>query len=358
MEKPTASQLVVQTILVIVTGLVFAGETAQANTTLFNTTGTVCTVTSPCYQAGSFGVLIGLPSAVATMTLSGNSSTVIDISGAVGVGAGSRITGGNGISTASNWDIVDFADPLATQTNGPLCPNGSARCSIPTAAANNLKNVSLDSNSTRHLSSYISAAMQDVYDMSNYWAGIGPGAYSGTVINQSFSGSGTTTLGVAANSAGNITVYNATSSLGTGRLLTIQGDENDLVIINFGTSRTASFNNANAIQLTGGITSDNVLFNFSSANTGANALQITGGTVKGTFIVAGTNYRVAGNTTVDGRILGGSGSLTWGNNSNPVTFNSPADVDAAGLPEPSTWILMGTGMAGLIYFGRRRAQRP
>ncbi len=338
-----------------------AGGQAQASTTLFNNTGTVCTVTDPCWEAGNFGVLVGLPAAVGTMSLSGNTSTVIDILGEVGVGAGSRISGGNTIATTgSNWSIIDFADPLATTTTGPLCPDSSNRCSVPTVASNDVRRVVIDTNTTRQMSSFVTAATADVLAMSNYWAGIGAGAYSGTVTNLTLNTAGTSTLGVAANGIANISVYNASTNLTSNRLLTIQGDINDLVILNFGSSRTATFNNISAIQLSGGITSDQVLINFTSADTSANALTISGGTVNGTFIVAGTNYRVTGTSNVNGRILGGSGTLTWGSNGSTVTLDAPNDIDPAGLPEPSTWILMGTGVAGLIYFGRRRqlAQRP
>jgi hypothetical protein len=333
-------------------------ETAEASTTLFNNTGTVCTVTSPCWQAGNFGVLIGLPSAVANMALTGNSSTDINIEGAVGVGAGSRITGGNNPSTASQWDIIDFADPLTTTTNGPLCPNSGSRCQVssPSAGANDIRKINLETNTTVQLASFVTAAIADTQAMSNYWAGVGAGSYSGAVTNTSFTTT-TTTLGVAANGLANVSVYNAAANLTSGKILAITGDVHDLVILNFLGSRTASF--TAGITLTGGITSDQVLINYRGTSA-SNGLSFNGSTYNSTVIVGGTgNYRVIGNTTINGRVLGGSGTLTWGNNGNDVTINAPPDINPAGVPEPSTWILIGTGVAGLIYRGkRRRAGQP
>lgn len=321
---------------------------AEASTTLFNNTGTVCTVTSPCWQAGTFGVLVGLPSAVGNMTLAGNSSTDININGAVGVSAGSRISGGNNISTASHWDIIDFADALATTTNGPLCPDSAHRCSVPTAATNDIRKVILDTNTTVTLGNFVTEAVSDIKAMSNYYAGV-------TGNNKTFVAGANTLNGTNAGGAG-VKVFNASNNIAAGMSLTIQGDANDLVILNIGASQTATFNSG--ITLSGGITSDQVLINY--LGTANNGLTLDGGTYGATFIAAAGNYRVIGNTTINGRVLGGTGSLTWGNNSNDIRVNSPADVDDAGLPEPSTWVLMTTGVGALLYFGRRRqrAQRP
>jgi PEP-CTERM motif len=326
---------------------------AQASTTLFNNTGTVCTVMDPCWQAGTFGVLVGLPSAVANMALVGNPNTDINIEGAVGVGSGSRITGGNNPSTSSQWDIIDFADPLTTATNGPRCPDAANRCQVssPAAGANDIRQINLETNQTLQLATLVTEAISDTQAMSNYWAGVGAGSYSGTVTPKSFT-STTTNLGVAANGSADISVYTAGADLTAGKILAIRGDVHDLVILNFTGAYTASF--TAGITLSGGITSDQVLINYRGTST-SNGLSFNGSTYNATVIVGGTgNYHVIGDTTINGRVLGGSGTLTWGNNNNDVTVNAPDDIDPAAIPEPSTWILMGTGVAGLIYFGKRR----
>jgi hypothetical protein len=352
-------------LLAVVAVLSLTG-TAQASTTLFNSTGTVCTVTNPCWQAGNFGLLVGLGTgSSATMALSGNSSTHVNVSGAVGFGEGDKISGGNSIG-ASTWGIIDFADQLTTTSNGPLCPDSTHRCSIPTTSlASDLRKITVSTNTTQQLTTFIDAAIADVKDISACWK-VGGACQTSTMINgvsvtptvTSVSGGNnlSATLGVAPNSnARNVTIYNVSgAALSNATAFQVQGDANDLVIINFASGTSATFSGGITIKAGSTITSDQILVNY----LGANGLTIgtDGKTYNATFIDAGGTYTVKDSITINGRVLGGIGSLTYGSNNDTIAINAPADVGDAGLPEPSTWILMGTGIAGLVYFGRRRRQ--
>src|SRR4051812_49150315 len=78
---------------VMAAAFALSGMTAQANTSIFTNTGTVCTTLQHCWQAGDFGVLAGTYSALTTTwqtaSVNDGNSTV---NGEIGIGHLSGIT--------------------------------------------------------------------------------------------------------------------------------------------------------------------------------------------------------------------------------------------------------------------------
>ena len=176
------------------------------------------------------------------------------------------------------------------------------------------------------------------------------GALPGTNIGVG----GTTTINAidgtfSASGAGytNVRVFTVNSlNLGQGQTLTINGDPNgDSVVLNV----ASSTNFSGSVVLTGGLTPDNVIFNFVGGGnpplTGGHSLTIsTGATGLAQGIFLDPNGRVTiGAGNVLGRVFGGD--------SNDFQFNGPSNVTAPGsgatptittTPTPTAVILGAT----------------
>jgi hypothetical protein len=188
----------------------------------------------------------------------------------------------------------------------------------------------------------VNDAISQVSAMSSYWWG-----QLGTAKTNVGRTGGTTTLGTA---GGGVQVF-WTSNLNTNTTLTISGNAADMVILNITGSSTSGLLGstvstiANDIQLSGGITSDQVLFNFLGANGSSKFLTTnTGITLAGTYVIAADDYTAR--STINGRLFGGQGAVSWSS----LVLNSPPDA----VPEPSTWAIMAGGLGALIYAARRR----
>jgi hypothetical protein len=315
---------------------------AHANTILFNNTGTVCTITNPCWRPGTFGALVGLIDTSTGVAQTGTLSVTSNgdsITGAIGFGAGSVI---NTTKTESWSGPIDFSDPLSS-TSGH-CPGGVA-CPVPTG--NTMTNVTLSGSGTVLNSNRVSTAITQMEQMSDFWSGVAATHWTGTltpVTNLGRNG-GTTSLGTV---GAGIQVF-STNSISTNTGLTISGNASDLIIVNVTTS--ASF--SRAITLTGGITADQVLFNV--LGTGNNALNISANAatiLTADFFVRNSNYSLA-SATIHGRVLGGNGTDSWGGS---LTLVAPADVPEPPSPEPGTWAMMIGGFAAMVWWRYRKAR--
>src|SRR3954468_4333557 len=107
---------------------------AHASTSLFTNTGTVCTVAASCWDAGDFGVLVGVRNTSTWVTATVNYAEVgangADINGEIGVGSGSKLVFNAG-SQSRTWDgPVDFADAL-NGTSGFCGASGTTGCAVP-----------------------------------------------------------------------------------------------------------------------------------------------------------------------------------------------------------------------------------
>jgi hypothetical protein len=317
---------------------------AQADSHLFYYSGYtsgVCGIDRYCRESGMFGALVGLGSAVsqrATVT-----GTGMDINGELGVGSGSTITYSGGANVT--WDgPIDFADALTGVPTGPPC-TGTAGCKVPTGnsltSSSPTRNVTVAGGVFQN-ATLVNDAIAQVNAMSTYWWG-----QLGTQKTNVGVSGGTTSLGVV---NGGVQVF-WTDRLNTNTTLTINGNGGtDMVILNITGSSTAGVLGsttstiANSIVLNG-IHTDQVLFNFLGTNGASKIMTLnTGVTVGGTFLVAADDYTARGN--LNGRLFGGKGAVSWSS----LVLDSPP----AAVPEPSTWLLMGTGVAGLIYAAKRR----
>lgn len=174
------------------------------------------------------------------------------------------------------------------------------------------------------------------------------GAEAGTSVAINIGNGANQTINASAgaiDASGN-RVFNVTSlSTVNGSTLTINGDGTHKVVLNF--ANAASFNGV--IVLTGGLTSDDVLFNVyggtSATLSGGPTLSINsnGGVLNGTFLDPFGEVSIV-HSVLDGRLFGGdshneqivSGAL----------INAPATSPAA--PDGgSTLLLMGLGLATL-----------
>jgi hypothetical protein len=138
-------------------------------------------------------------------------------------------------------------------------------------------------------------------------------------------------------------VFNVTSlSLSGG--ITVKGNASQYVVFDF--------NNGNGnvklngtVSLTGGITADHVLFNFTGTG-GQLGGNTHGGIINGDFLFPNMTL-VINNTTIDGRLFGGQPGQDFKFLAH-TTLNAP-------IPEPGTAVLMlgGLGLMGLVSRRRR-----
>jgi hypothetical protein len=134
--------------------------------------------------------------------------------------------------------------------------------------------------------------------------------------------------------------------------ITINGSASDFVVINI-LQGTSNEKINGAVSLTGGITSDQVLFNFvgTGGELGAAANKAV---ASGIFLAPNMKVNIDA-VTIDGRLFGG-GSLTSNNDFKIVSnafVNQPPSSSAA-VPEPASLTLFGTAIIGLIGWHWRR----
>ena len=145
-----------------------------------------------------------------------------------------------------------------------------------------------------------------------------------------------------------------------GTSFTINGTGDQFFVANISTGGLAF---DGSIVLTGGITSDHVLFNFDAGsfetNTGGDPLMInTGGNpTTGTYLDPNGPFQIT-DTLLNGRIFGGN-SLDSGITNSTIIAPSPVPAPVIGS-EPAS---LGVVTAGLVAFGilgrrRRRLARP
>ena len=146
------------------------------------------------------------------------------------------------------------------------------------------------------------------------------------------------------------------SNFTAGTTFTINGTADQFVVINIPNVPTidgAPVGFDGSIMLTGGITSDHVLFNFGNGNfdthTGGDPLLInTGGRVTmGTFLDPNGIFNID-NTILDGRIFGGDANDSFITGS---TINAPPFFPT---PEPTSLVLLGSGLVVLGIVRRRK----
>jgi len=145
---------------------------------------------------------------------------------------------------------------------------------------------------------------------------------------------------------GNRVFMTSSVNLSNATTLTINGSASDYVVVNV-TDNNPAFNGA--IVLTGGITTDQVLFNMFGGNytthTGGPTLTIStnGAITRGIFLDPNGAMQI-NHSDLRGRF--------WGGDVQNQQIVSGANITAP-VPEPSAFILAGLG-ASLLYWARRK----
>ncbi len=257
----------------------------------------------------------------------------ISSTGATNIQVASAVNSGQ--VTSSNTTYVQNAGPGQTTSSTPVTVFGAS-------------NVTTDLTNLNSFSSTV-------------------GGFTGTSLTVNLNNNQSQTINASGGPAGtngtitgNESVFTVSSfNFTNGATLTINGDGVHNVILNF--SRAASF--GGTILLTGGLTSDQVLFNFTGGSnlSGGPALTVStnGATETGIFLDPNGAMQI-NQSVLNGRFFGGDSTnmqIVSG-----VTLNAPGggtSPDVASVPEPSS-MAMVLGIGGLTALGytwRRRRSK-
>lgn len=144
-------------------------------------------------------------------------------------------------------------------------------------------------------------------------------------------------------------VFQATTlSIGNGNTLTINGTSSQYVIIDV----TGNGNGSNlngALALTGGITPDQVLINFTGSGGNVQGAA-NGATLSGTFLIPYDTVQL-NSLTINGHIFGGGSGTNFQFVSN--AFISQPAIQSA-VPEPVSLTILSVGVVGTLIARRRR----
>jgi hypothetical protein len=281
---------------------------------------TLMTQAAPCQaafvlgEAANYGVLVE----AGAKTFQLNNSTVF---GNVGIGAGI-----NAVQIASNGFItgrLDLVDPSGSISNPGNVSDG---------VFFNQSQVTTALNIVNSLNTTLGAEAGTALTISG----------GGQLVNVS-----TGTLDASGNRVFSLT---AASFNNNNQGFTVLGGASDFVVfnINNGTSNEAL---GGPISLSGGITSDHVLFNFvgTSGNLGASA---GGATVNGIFLAPNMKINLD-NVTINGRLFGGRTGQDFSIVSG-FELNQPA---TAATPEPSSLVLLGIGGIAMLGIRQQRSRK-
>ena len=137
-------------------------------------------------------------------------------------------------------------------------------------------------------------------------------------------------------------------NFGNQQTLTIHGTSSDYVVLNFANT-LGGLHFAGAIDLTGGITADHVLFNIYGGNTimltGGDTLQTSANNASQTLTYLDPNGSINVNSVnIFGHLFGGDSA--------DMQIVSGATVT---VPEPQTYVLLALTLGGLLMVRPRAA---
>jgi hypothetical protein len=164
---------------------------------------------------------------------------------------------------------------------------------------------------------------------------------------------------------GPVTVIKAVSA---GNNITFRGTPDDIFVINL-TANSNALNTSQANWQLDGVLASHILWNFLGGGTGNNpspVIQTSGGNtvLVGTFLLAGgvsgtLNQRaqMSNFSVSEGQYINTTGAHTqWNSGSRLLAFApfSPPEEPPFVIPEPSTFILLATGLGGIVGATRRK----
>ena len=139
----------------------------------------------------------------------------------------------------------------------------------------------------------------------------------------------------------NVFEINATDFYSTAKYAAIIGPEDAIVYINM-TDTDANLGWSMNWDFIGGVTQSNVILNFPDAT----SLRVSGGEINVLAPLADTIFTSG---TIVGNLI--TGNLYGGAQVNLGHFENPSDPEP--VPEPSTFVLLGSAMAGLFGFRKK-----
>lgn len=171
------------------------------------------------------------------------------------------------------------------------------------------------------------------------------GAETGTVLTISGGGQTINASSGTLDGSGNWVFSVAKNGFNLSGGITINGSANDYVVINILNASSDEKING-AVNLTGGIVSDHVLFNFvgTGGQLGAAANKAI---ANGIFLAPNMKVNID-SVTIQGRLIGGGG--TTSNNDFQIVSNA---FVIAPVPEPSSIVLASAGGLALLYMAKR-----
>jgi choice-of-anchor A domain-containing protein len=174
------------------------------------------------------------------------------------------------------------------------------------------------------------------------------GAESGTALTISGGGQTINASDGTVDGSGNEVFTVAANSFNLQNGITINGTASQYVVINIDNG-TANEKINGAVNLTGGITSDHVLFNFvgTGGELGGSANKAV---ANGIFLAPNMKVNID-SVTIDGRLIGGGSSTS----NNDFKIVSNAYVVQPNVPVPSTLVMLSimSGMVGMVWSYRR-----